>query len=291
MSLLALFLWAYEAFSLWDSPRWTAWIAIGYFVMSFVIDGFFRGASFCKYLCPIGQFNFVQSLVSPLEVKIRDPDVCHSCRTKECIRGNEDLPGCEMNLYLPRKAGNLDCTFCLDCVHVCPHENIGILAVVPGHDLSNNAHHSGIGRLGERPDLAALIVLLVFGAFANAAGMVAPVVDWQSRLSHLLGVRSPLVMTSLFYLMALIVLPLVMVGAATVVSRRWGGLTMSRLMVATRFSYSLVPLGFGMWLSHYGFHFLTSYADGDTLGAAVCRGPWLVRSSECPSGPVPVAGR
>ena len=76
VSMLALFLWAYEAFSLWDSPRWTAWIAIGYFVISFVVDGFFRGASFCKYLCPIGQFNFVQSLVSPLQVKIRDPDVC-----------------------------------------------------------------------------------------------------------------------------------------------------------------------------------------------------------------------
>jgi hypothetical protein len=164
-----------------------------------------------------------------------------------------------MNLYLPRKAGNLDCTFCLDCVHVCPHENIGILAVVPGCDLGNNAHHSGIGRLGERPDLASLIVLLVFGAFVNAAGMVAPVIDGLSRLSHLLGVRSPLVMTSLFYLMALIILPLVVVGAAAIVSRRWGGLTMSPLMVATRFSYSLVPLGFGMWLSHYGFHFLTSY--------------------------------
>jgi cytochrome c oxidase assembly factor CtaG len=257
--LLALFLWAYEAFSLWDSPWWTAWIAIGYFVMSFVIDGFFRGASFCKYLCPIGQFNFVQSLVSPWEVKVRDPDVCRSCRTKECICGSEDMPGCEMNLYLPRKAGNLDCTFCLDCVHVCPHENIGILADVPGHDLSNNAHHSGIGRLAERPDLAALILLLVFGGFTNAAGMVAPVVDWQTRLNHLLGLRSSLLVTSLFYLMALIVLPLLMVGAATVASRCWGGLAMSWRMVATRFSYSLVPLGFGMWLSHYGFHFLTSY--------------------------------
>ncbi len=60
--LLVLFFWSYEAFSLWDSPWWTAWIAIGYFVLSFVIDGVFRGASFCKYLCPIGQFNFVQSL-------------------------------------------------------------------------------------------------------------------------------------------------------------------------------------------------------------------------------------
>src|SRR5262249_10745037 len=57
--LLGLFLWAYEAFALWDSPWWTAWLAAGYFVAAFVVDGFFRGAAFCKYLCPIGQFNFV----------------------------------------------------------------------------------------------------------------------------------------------------------------------------------------------------------------------------------------
>ena len=94
--LLALFFWAYEAFSLWDRPRWTAWIAVGYFVAAFAIDGLFRGASFCKHLCPIGQFNFVQSLVSPLEVKVRDEDVCTSCRTKDCIRGSSSgvMGGC-----------------------------------------------------------------------------------------------------------------------------------------------------------------------------------------------------
>ena len=32
--------------------------------------------------------------------------------------------------------------------------------------------------------------------------------------------------------------------------------------MATRYAYALVPLGFGMWLAHYSFHFLTSY---DTL--------------------------
>src|SRR5262249_56116529 len=76
--LIVAFLWAYEALALWDRPRWTAGLALGYFVAAFVLDGLFRGASFCKYLCPIGQFNFVQSLASPLEVKARDPAVCPS---------------------------------------------------------------------------------------------------------------------------------------------------------------------------------------------------------------------
>jgi ferredoxin len=257
--LVAVFLWAYEALSLWNSPWWTAWIAVGYFVSAFVVDGIFRGASFCKYVCPIGQFNFVQSLVSPLEVKVRQPDVCEACETKDCIRGRGELPGCELGLFLPMKAGNLDCTFCLDCIHACPHDNIGMLAAVPGKDLWTDPVRSGVGRLAKRPDLAALILVLVFGAFANAAGMVGPVVDWQERLQAVLRQQSPFLVTSAYYLLALFVLPVAAVAAAAFLSQRWGGLKASRLDVATRYSFALVPLGFAMWFSHYSFHFLTSF--------------------------------
>jgi cytochrome c oxidase assembly factor CtaG len=259
VALLALFLWAYEAFSLWDSPWLTAWIIVGYFVAALVIDGFFRGAAFCKYVCPIGQFNFVQSLASPLEVKVRDPEVCARCRTKDCIRGRDGIPGCELHLYQPRKRGNMDCTFCLDCVHACPHDNIGMIAGPPGRGLWSDGFRSGVGRFGQRPDLAALVVVLVFGAFANAAGMVGPVAEWQERWQVLLGQRSPFLGVTLFYLFALLLLPLLAVGLAALLSR-WGGrLPSGWLRTATRFSYALLPLGFGMWLAHYSFHLLTSY--------------------------------
>jgi hypothetical protein len=257
--LLVAFLWAYEALALWDRPAWTACLALGYFAAAFVIDGLFRGAAFCKYLCPIGQFNFVQSLVSPLEVKARDPAVCESCRTKDCIRGRDGIPGCELNLFLPRKGGNMDCTACLDCVHACPHDNVGLLAGTPGAELWQDRPRSGVGRFARRPDLAALVVVLVFGAFANAAGMVGPVAEARDRLADLFGVRSPMLATTAFYALALIVLPLLTVGGAAALSRRWGGLEGSTLEVATRYAYALVPLGFGMWLAHYCFHFLTSY--------------------------------
>src|SRR5207302_10275160 len=185
--LLALFLWADEPFALWDSRWWTAWIAIGYFCTAFIIDGFFRGAAFCKYVCPIVQFNFVQSLVSPLEVKVLDPNACTECRTKDCIRGTDGIPGCELHLFQARKAGNMDCTFCLDCIHACPHDNIGILTEPPARQLWQDSFRSGVGRFSKRPDLAALVVVLAFGAYANAAGMVAPVLEWRDQLASLLG--------------------------------------------------------------------------------------------------------
>jgi cytochrome c oxidase assembly factor CtaG len=257
--LLVLFLWAYEAFALWDSPWWTAWLALGYFTAPLVIDGLFRGAAFCKYVCPVGQFNFVQSLVSPVEVKVRDPEVCASCRSRDCIRGRDGIPGCELHLFQPRKAGNMDCTFCLDCVHACPHDNIGLIAGMPGRGLADDSFRSGIGRFGKRPDLAAMVLVLVFGAFANAAGMTGPVQQWQDDLRSLCGLRSSFLVVTLLYCLALLVLPLVLVGVAAIVTRWWGRLKASPLEVATRYAYALVPLGFGMWLAHYGFHFLTGY--------------------------------
>ncbi|QDT75598.1 cytochrome c oxidase assembly protein [Lacipirellula limnantheis] len=259
VALVALFLWSYEAFALWDSPWLTAWIALAYFAAALVVDAFFAGASFCKYVCPIGQFNFVQSLASPLEVSVREPSVCTACTTKECIRGSATLPGCEMGLFQPRKAGNLDCTFCLDCVHVCPHENIGVLAVVPAATLWSDRFRAGVGRLSARPDVAALALVLVFGAFANAAGMVAPVLNWQDKLRATAGSASPLAMTTLFYALAIVALPTITVFLAAYFSRILSDGRTRTSALAARYAFALIPLGFAMWIAHYSFHFFTSW--------------------------------
>src|SRR6185312_16856873 len=125
--LFAGILFAYELFGLWNAPRWTALLIAGYFVAALVVDLLFKHASFCKWVCPIGQFNFLASALSPLEVRIRDAAVCASCRTKDCIAGTPEpaassadsssrigLPlvsqrGCELALFQPMKVGNLDC--------------------------------------------------------------------------------------------------------------------------------------------------------------------------------------
>ena len=107
---------------------------------------------------------------------------CQSCRTSDCIAGRRapEAPagfvqrGCELGLYLPAKVGNIDCTFCLDCVHACPHDNIAISVRTPGLELADARRRSGIGRLINRPDIAVLAVLFVFGALLNAFAMVSP---------------------------------------------------------------------------------------------------------------------
>jgi len=254
--LLAVYLWAYEAFGLWDSPWWTAWIVIGYFVASFLIDGLFRGASFCKYVCPIGQFNFVQSLVSPLEVKVRDPEICRTCSTYDCIRGNDAHRGCELALFQPKKSGNLDCTFCLDCVHACPHQNVGIIAITPVSQLNPDRYRSALGRLSQRPDVAVLVLLLVFGAFVNAAGMIGPIAEMERTLQQRLGLESVLPVTSALFVLALLVVPLLLMALCGVVWCRLGAGRSWRELICS-FALTLAPLGFSMWVAHLAYHFLT----------------------------------
>ncbi len=258
--LVALFLWSYEAFSLWNSPWLTAWIAVAYFVAAFAVDGLFRGAAFCKYVCPIGQFNFVQSLVSPLEVGVRQPAICAGCSSKECIRGSAAAAGCGMQLFQPRKNGNFDCTFCFDCVQACPHENVGVFATFSAGRLADTRlFRSGIGRLGQRGDVAALVLLLVFGAFANAGGMIGPVVAWQDDLRLRFGNPPHIAAVSVYYFIAIVVAPLMVVSLAAMASGLWNGTARSLFRIATRYAYALIPLGFGMWLAHHGFHLFTSY--------------------------------
>jgi cytochrome c oxidase assembly factor CtaG/ferredoxin len=256
--LLILFFVAYEALALWDRPRITAGIVVGYFVAAFVVDGLFRGASFCKYVCPIGQFNFVQSLASPLELAVRNPAICSTCQTKDCLRGREHYRGCELELFLPKKQGNMDCTFCLDCVHACPHGNVGILAGAADR-VVDGTRSTGLGRFGQRVDVAALIIVLVFAAFVNAAGMVGPVLDWEAELSRQLGLASTTPVIVSLALAFLLVLPGTLLGVAAWCSRVRGALCESTLRVAVRFSAAFVPIGLAMWVAHYGYHLATSY--------------------------------
>lgn len=273
VGLLLAFFWAYEVFALWSSPWWTAWIILGYFVAAFLTDVLFRGAAFCKYLCPVGQFQFVHSRIAPLEIKALDTEICSRCQTKDCIRGTS---GCELSLFLPRKSGNMDCTFCLDCVHACPHDNLGLIAGIPGRELLSDPPRSGLGRLSRRLDVGVVTWLLFFAAFANAAGMVGPVLDWQDRLADVMG--DVLVVKTLFILFSLVLLPLILVSLANTASRWWSGETGPWMESATRFGYAIIPLGFGMWLTHYSFHLFTSAGAVIPVTQRLVldwSGPWL----------------
>jgi ferredoxin len=266
LALFVAVLFTYEQAGLWALPRATAYLVLAYFLAALTIDVTFSGASFCKYLCPVGQFNFVASTLSPLELRVREPETCRTCRTVDCIKGRRapDAPevilqrGCELRLFQPLKVGNLDCTFCLDCVQACPHDNVGLLARVPGAELADPRRRSGIGRLEQRPDIAALVVLFAFGGLVNALGMVQPIYAIEASLSRAWGGMSDGWALAVVFAAVLGVAPAGLLGVAAAVTRLVTGPTRSRGRIVVRYAYAFVPFGFGMWLAHYMFHLLTA---------------------------------
>lgn len=258
--LLIIFFYTFELYDLWASPWLTAWIIVGYFLTAFAVDTFFQGAAFCKYVCPLGQFNFFGALASPAEIKIRNAGACAACQTKDCIAGNNRTGqrGCELWLFQEKKVGNMDCTFCLDCVYACPHDNVGLMARLPTQELWTDPRRSGIGRFSQRWDLVGLMVVLIFAAYLNAFGMITPVYTLQQAISGWLGTTLEWPSLLIIFGVGFFVLPLVLLTVTGFFSRLLSGQTHEPLnKVVRRFVYALAPMAFGVWLAHYAFHFLT----------------------------------
>lgn len=243
--LFIAILFSYEYFHLWSEPALTAWIIIGYFLIAIVIDLTFKKASFCKYLCPIGQFNFLSSTLSPATVKAKSLSVCESCTTYECLKGVEkngviEKRGCETFLFIPKKNGNLDCTFCMDCVEACPYDNIKVEMVTPALELSEDTQRAGIGVLSKRIDYLVLIVIFTFGALLNAFAMTGPAYKLTETIADVFNINSPFILLLSLFIIFLVLFPLL------IVSKR-----------NTKLIPTLLPMGFFIWVSHYSFHLLT----------------------------------
>ncbi|HJO16065.1 MAG TPA: cytochrome c oxidase assembly protein [Phycisphaerales bacterium] len=256
-ALLLAYLWSYEVFSLWDSPWWTVWVIIGYFTAALVIDSCFRGAAFCRWVCPIGQFHFVESMISPREVAALDTNTCERCTTNDCIQGGSGGRGCELDLYIPTKQGNYDCTFCMDCVRACPHDNVGLITRPLHRDTLLGSWRGAIGRIGNRPDIAAIAAILTFGGFANALGMVGPVLDFQDAMAQRWGLSTHLLPATMSLIVATVLVPAIVLWLFGVLGRLLSQSTESVRTLSCRLSLALIPMGFAMWLVHMLFHLFT----------------------------------
>lgn len=252
-ALVGMF-WLYEWLDLWSSPWLTAWVAIGYFVAAFALEAIFAESPFCKYICPLGTFNFVGSTISPLQITARDRDVCRTCAGKECVNGSAKVLGCGTELFVPLVKSNLDCTFCLDCARACPHDNVALAPRRPLQELAGAAWP-------RRWDVAFLALVFTFAALGNAFGMVPPVYALEARLSGVLRTGNEGLLLLLILGVTMLLLPALLGIGAAWLSRALSATRNSELgvpplrVVFARYAPTAAPLGFAIWLAHYWFHF------------------------------------
>jgi hypothetical protein len=186
----------------------------------------------------------------------------------DCIKGRRDerAPqvvterGCELALFLPSKVGNLDCTFCLDCVHACPHDNIALTTRTPGAELLERGRRSGIGRLPQRADVAALAVVFTFAALVSAFAMTTPAYAVEQRIAAILGARSEWPVLVIIFIAGVLAAPAALLGGAGAISRGFAEPRSTLRATVVAYAYALIPIGLGIWVAHYGFHLLTGVA-------------------------------
>lgn len=86
----------------------------------------FERRAFCRYLCPVGGFIGIYSQTAPIELRIKDKQVCASCVGKPCYNGSSAGYGCPWDVFPGGLTKNTYCGLCMECIRTCPHDNIAV---------------------------------------------------------------------------------------------------------------------------------------------------------------------
>jgi polyferredoxin/plastocyanin len=90
---------------------------------------------FCRYICPVSGFTGMYSMVAPLEVRVKDPEVCKNHTDKTCVSGNENGYGCPWMEYPGGLERNVNCGMCTECFKTCTQDNLSMNIRPFGTDL------------------------------------------------------------------------------------------------------------------------------------------------------------
>ena len=297
VGLLVAYLFAYEYFGLWASPWLSAWLIVGYFGAALLIDTFYPAGTFCKYVCPLGNFNFALSSAAPTQITAKDPAVCSSCTGKYCLNGRieekarvsefENLaPLPLLETGGPRTQGerprpNLSsddfntrrdvqlypgCETKLFVPQISSNTDctlcLNCVRACPFENIALEVRPAARSWEVAKPkaDWALYGVVLFFGGLFNALAMTDPFFKFAAWLSSTLHSRVEFLL--LLFILAGIV------GLGTLLSL-WILRTSSALLgfkersslALRRWGWVFFPLTLAMWAGHYSYHFLTGWAS------------------------------
>ena len=116
-------------------PSVSAWVLFSFLLIGVLLSALYKNRVFCRYVCPVGGFIGLYSMLSPVELRVADQDVCAAHTTKDCITGNEYGYGCPWMVFPGNLTRNTYCGLCVECLKTCPKNNIVINLRPFGSDL------------------------------------------------------------------------------------------------------------------------------------------------------------
>jgi ferredoxin len=194
----------------------------------------FERRSFCRYLCPVGGFIGLYSQTAPIELRIKDKQVCVSCEGKPCYNGSQAGYGCPWDVFPGGLTKNTYCGLCMECLRTCPHDNIVINLRPFSADLVKPS---------TRMDEAFKAFIMLGSAMIYAGVLLGP---WGMFKDAAYNVG-----TSLWFIYAIIFLAIIFIflpGVFTLGILK----TKSALPLKQRFASfatALIPLGLMFWVA------------------------------------------
>ncbi|MFQ6136894.1 MAG: 4Fe-4S binding protein, partial [Candidatus Hydrothermarchaeales archaeon] len=250
----------------------TAYALLLFVFLALLLDLSFKkqrpGKVFCRYLCPLGGFIGVYSMLGALEVRSRDKSICKTCKFKTCMRGNERGYGCPWLIYPGKLEKNAYCGLCLECIKSCDHSNMTLRTRGFGKDLLEE----------RRLDEAFKGFIMLGSAIVYSAAYFG----WWERLKEIITFSDDVFLSSAIYWDRVALFGAFLVGVCIVAlpSLHLGFTWLSKKVAKDKtplkeifvdYAYSMIPLGFMAWV-------------GFVIGMMMINGSYIVSAISDPFG-------
>lgn len=223
----------FSALTLTD-PRVTAVVLLGLIVLAAVLSLVFERRAFCSYICPIGGFTGIYAKAAPLEVRVKSASLCAAHRDKSCYTA------CPWGQYPLALKDSAACGLCMECLRVCPYDNIALNIRPFGQDLK-------AVQPARRLDEAFLALVMLGSALSFAAVFTGPW-GWLKNAAYNVGSLEWLGYSGGYLLLNLLLLPGLFFGTVWASGRLSGSRLPLRKQVAAA-AHSLLPLGLFAWIA------------------------------------------
>jgi len=239
--------WVEIGFGVTMQPRATAWLALGMLAMAFVSAFIFDRKSFCRYGCLVGRVSGLYAMFSPIEVRAQDKDVCRSCETHSCYKGNEQGEPCPTFQYLGTMDRSTYCISCMECLKSCEQENVSLNLRPWGEDLTQSFR--------PRSDEAYLALVLLTLTGFHGLTMTGLWRELLLVIQQFFGMGEIWAFT--LGMSAFMIVPVVVYAGLVGVSWFGGGLhSVSYRDYFIRYAYALLPIALFYHLAHNSEHLL-----------------------------------
>lgn len=126
----AILIFGVHTFAIHRVPGRMAYYMLALFIVAVTAGFIYEKRAFCTYICPVGHLLGLYSLFSNNGLRVKNQEICESCKTKDCISKGKHYNiigrSCTSEIYPPKITDNRKCILCTQCVKSCPNNNINL---------------------------------------------------------------------------------------------------------------------------------------------------------------------